>query len=1337
MFKTNKFTQLFTLSLTATLVGCGGSDNGDPAGPTAVLNPPPLVCNGDWIPNEAGTACIEPPPPIACPAPQIPNDTNDACIDPMPGITAGDNEAVLYYYREDGDYSDWKLHAWNNDACDAYTDDFLANITWEAGAVHTGEDAAYGAYWVLPLKDGYGECANFIIHKGNEKDPNDNDQVLALTGDRWAFAISGIGLFDAPILAANVPAPISGMSGHFIDEDTIVWNVQADMVKLAHSATAAMQASDAIDMDSAVTLTATELSEAQKALVPHLADWYAYTHDADTAAVKSLMTSQLVIAAVDSDNKVTSASYVQAAKVLDDLYTKGDNDADEAKLGTIFNEDGTITTAAWAPTAQNMMLKLYNADKMLVDSYQMTLDMNTGIWSYTLDASADRHYYRYEVTVYHPATKQIETTEATDPYSVSVSTNGRYTQIVNLDDADLKPAGWDDRVSPTIESLESAVIYEGHVRDFSVMDMSVDADKRGKYLAFAQSESKGMMHLKSLAEAGVTHFHLLPLNDMGTVNEDMSARVELTDTVGDLCALNSSAPVCGVESDSAVLKDVMASYDASTDAAQALAQSMRGLDGFNWGYDPHHFNVPEGSYASNAEGAARILETRAMIKGLNDAGLRTALDVVYNHTTSSALFDNSVFDKLVPGYYHRYNEVNGNIERSTCCENTASEHKMMDKFVIDSLVLWADAYGFDSFRFDIMGQMPKQLLLDSRAAVQAIDPDTYFYGEGWNFGEVASDRLFEQATQNNLAGTEIGTFNDRPRDTTRDGALFQESVNLNNQDHIRLGLAGTLKNYVLQDNNGNAKPGSSFAQASYGEDPADIINYVSKHDGRTLWDQLQLGLPDGMTLANRVRAQNIAATIPLMSQGIPFFQLGGEMLRSKSMDRNSYDAGDWFNAVDYDMNSSNWNVGLPLAGDNQGDWERIGQLIANAETAPTASEIQFASAVFKEMLMIRKASPLFKLGTEAEVMARVGFHNTGSGQTPGLIVMSIDDGIGQPDLDSANDAIVVVINGTNNAQSQTINTASGFELHSVQMNSADATVRTAMFEQGTGNGTFTVPALTTAVFVKPQGESQGEGLKVNPNEVAPPYGDTPIYVRGLNGNWDPGYEMTYDGAGKYSYSMVLSAGDYEFKIASQDWSTVNLGWDNVDIAMDSVTITGNNTGDNMMFSLTEEANYTFTIDANNTERPTISITMANMLIDCAALPTMDGYPFSVAGDSGKLFVRGSHSEWGPDEQFALNYKGENRYQAVANFEGDFQFKLASDDGSWTTQLFAANDDGAINTAPLQLDNAYSITYGNSGTDNNQSSLPAGKYSFMLTLNEENPAEGNNVGTLMIQQCKAD
>lgn len=1337
--------KLLAVTLTAILSGCGGSSSGSTPTPTPpVVNvPPPLVCTAPEVPNTAGDACITPEPepeptpdPIQCEAPLIPNDSGDACTNPLPGVTLTDNQAVVYYYRADGNYADWKLHAWNNETCDAYTEELIASITWENGAATAGVDDNYGAYYLLPLKEGFGDCGNFIIHNGGEKDPDDNDQVLPLTAERWGFVLSGIGHFAEPTLpSVDLAVTVTGAAAHWIDEKTLLLNTNSATasVKLLHSATADLGEldGDSFNADNSVTLQSATLTAEQKTLVPHLQDWSAYTHSLTTTQVKALLTEQLAVATLNSDNQVLSGTFVQAAKVLDDLYTSGTNDADEATLGTSYQPDGSITTTVWAPTAQSVKLKLYAADKTLTATENMALNSQTGVWGVNVDASNNRGFYRYEVTAYHPLSKNVETVEATDPYSVSLSTNGRYTQFVNLNDEDLKPTGWTGHAVPVIENLEDAVIYEGHIRDFSAWDESTSAANRGKYLAFTEQNSKPVQHLKSLVAAGLTHFHMLPVNDIGTINEDTSQRVELTDTVADLCNINSSAPVCGVENDTTVLLDVMKNYDASTTDGQALVEALRNVDGFNWGYDPHHFTAPEGSYATNAEGVSRIIEMRSMIQALHQMGLRTALDVVYNHTTSSGLNDNSVFDKIVPGYYHRYNEISGVIERSTCCENTASEHRMFGKFVIDSLVVWAKHYGFDSFRFDIMGHMPKQLLLDARAAVQQVDADNYFYGEGWNWGEVVSGRLFEQATQTNLNNTEIGTFNDRPRDTIREGSLFQSTVDLTNMDHIRLGLAGTLKEFVMEDEHGSAKKGSSFAQSSYADDPADIINYVSKHDNRTLWDELQYGLPEGMTLNNRVRAQNIAATIPLLSQGIPFFQLGGDMLRSKSLDRNSYDAGDWFNRVDYTMTSNNWNTGLPLAQDNQDRWEQISGMISTLDAAPTKTDIQFAAGVFNEFMTIRSQSKLFRLTTGDDVINRVGFHNTGTEQTPGLIVMSIDDGTGLVDLDPANDAIVVVINGSNTAQTHTVNTAAGFELHSIQQNSADATVKTAAFAQGDGEGSFTVPAMTTAVFVKPQGDAQGAGLSANPNLVPVPFGDTEIFLRGIN-TWDAVNQMSYDGEGIYSFTTSLTAGSYEFKIADADWASVNLGFNEVTFSADSIEAT--EVGGNIAITLDSFASYKFSIDASSTT-PVVTVSIANQIIACNALTDVaDEYPLTVAG-GGQLFVRGSHSGWGADAAYVLNYKGENRYQAVAQFDGDMQFKLASDDGSWTTQLWAVNGEGnGIETANLTLDTSHTVALGGAGTENNQTSLSAGTYSFLLTLNDADPAASMDVGSLVIQQC---
>ncbi len=1344
MTKTPPIKKATTLAFTlaALLSGCGGSSSGSSTTPPVVVTPDPppapLICNAPEVLNEAGTACETPAPTaIQCDLPLIPNEANDTCVNPAPTLAAADNQAVLYYYRADGNYQDWKIHAWNNDTCDAYSEDFVASITWDDGAANAAVDDNYGAYWVLPLKDGFGDCANFILHNGDQKDPDDNDQTLALSANRWSFILSGIGSFAEPTLpTGDFAMQVEGAAAHWIDEKTLLVNTNSSTasVKLLHSANAGLNTLDAdsITADNSVMLQTATLTAAQKALVPHLQDWAAFTHTLSTSEVKALVKEQLVAATFNADEQLQSATYVQAAKVLDDLYTSGSNDADEAKLGTAYQPDGSINTTVWAPTAQAVKLSLYAADKTLISSEAMTLNSQTGIWSDNVASDLDRAYYRYEITAYHPLSKNIETIEATDPYSVSLSVNGRYSQFVNLSDADLKPAQWDNHAVPTVAELEDAVIYEGHVRDFSAWDESTSAANRGKYLAFTEQDSAPVQHLKSLVDAGLTHFHLLPVNDIGTVNEKAAERVELSDTVDELCNVNGSAPVCGVESGSAILLDVIKSYDPASTDTQALVEAMRNVDGFNWGYDPHHFNAPEGSFATNPEGVKRIIEMRTMIQSLHQMGLRTVLDVVYNHTTSSGLFDNSVFDKIVPGYYHRYNEISGLIERSTCCENTASEHRMFAKFVTDSLVLWTKEYGFDGFRFDIMGHMPKQLLLDARTAVQQVDADNYFYGEGWNWGEVVSGRLFEQATQENLNNTEIGTFNDRPRDTIREGALFKSAVDLTNIDHIRLGLAGTLKEFVMIDEHGTAKQGSSYAQSSYADDPADIINYVSKHDNRTLWDELQYALPATMSLSDRVRAQNIAATIPLISQGIPFFQLGGDMLRSKSLDRNSYDSGDWFNRVDYTMNTNNWNTGLPLGQDNQQQWDEISGMIANLDSTPAKSDIQLASNVFKELMSIRSNSKLFRLTTGDAVKTRIGFHNTGPQQTPGLIVMSIDDGLGLTDLDPANDAVVVVINGTDITQTHTINTAAGFELHSVQQNSQDAVVKTSSFAQGNGNGSFSVPALTTAVFVKPQGETQGTGLAADPNLVPVPFGDTQIYLRGIN-TWDPVNLMEYDGNGIYSFTTTLTAGLYSFKIADADWNAVNLGFAQVTFAADSIPATAE--GENIAITLDTFASYKFSIDAS-ADTPVVSVSVANQIIACDALTdSSDAYPLSVAG-GGQLYIRGSHSGWGPDSAYAFNYKGENRYQAVATFDGDMQFKLASDDDNWTTQLWAVNGEGtAIETANLALDEVRTVALGNAGTENNQTSLSSGTYSFLLTLNEANPDASMDVGRLVIQQCE--
>ncbi|SHG90857.1 pullulanase-type alpha-1,6-glucosidase [Ferrimonas marina] len=1275
----------------ALLWGCGdGAESGD------VL----LTCDAPNVPNAAGTQCVA-PEPIQCPAPSFPDDKNEQCIIgynpdlPTPVAVPGELEAVLYYNRPgepDSSYEGYRLHTWNNDECDAYAPPHDAT-DWANGHIHDGIDPTYGAYWILNLKEGYSDCANFIIHIGTEgsgKALGDFDAKMVLNQEderaqRMGFTFHGHPtVYEYPIDTLGVqPLKIDGAAAHWLDADTLVWNLDptaVSMFKLHHAKMADLEVlpePDRIVNGEVVALTPSELTDEQKARAPHLAEWPAYSTGLSAEQAKEVARGQLVMAAYNAEEVPVAATNVQIAKALDALYTFGEMDADEAQLGVMYDGD-SVSVSVWAPTAQSLMLNLYDADKNLSSSQAMTLDEMTGIWSYQGDASLDRQFYRFEVKVFHPVTGLIETIEATDPYSLSLSANGRYSQFVNLNDDDLKPDGWDGHAVPTVMNTADAVILEGHVRDFSIRDESTPEAVRGTYLAFAETGTAPVMHLQAMAEAGVTHFHVLPVTDMATVNEERSERVEITDTLGMLCErIDNAAAACLTEDHGATIESLLADFLPGSADAQALVDALRGLDGFNWGYDPQHFFAPEGSYASDPDGVARILELRAMNQALHEMGLRVVLDVVYNHTASSGLWDNSVLDKLVPGYYHRYDEESGEIWRSTCCENTATEHRMMDKLMSDSLVLLAQQYGYDGFRFDIMGHIPKPSLLAARDAVQMVDADNFFYGEGWNFGDdVVNDRLFEQGTQANMAGSEIGTFNDRIREAVRQGRLFAEEESnerLQDQDTLRLSMAGNLQNYVLKDFNGNSATGASFSwngqPTGYTLSPVDAINYVSKHDNETLWDQLQYSHPVGRSLEDRVRIHHLSATLPLLSQGIPFFQLGVDLLRSKSMDRDSYDAGDWYNYVDFTKETNNWNVGLPSADKNQDNWETIAGIALNPSAQASMSEIDFAATLFQEMLSIRRDTPLLRLDSEEAIIARLGFHNVGKRQTQGLIVMSLDDGIGLADLDPMADALVVMVNASGSEQSHTIPTAEGFVLHPTLAASLDTRVQGSSFSAGEGEGTFTVPAYTSAVFIKPQQGEQGTGLAATATVGAPdvvPYGSTEVFVRGGMNDWGEVDRFEYVGDGEYRIAIALTAGDYEFKVASADWSTVDFGGlsDGEADVEEGTDEALTRSGANLRFSPAMDATYVFSLDASDSENPVLVVYNEEPFV---------GTP---------VYLRGSLNGWSTDNELA--YLGGGIYRVdVALTAGDYEFKVASED--WATVDYgSAESDPAVTEGQEEL-----------------------------------------------------
>jgi len=317
----------------------------------------------------------------------------------------------------------------------------------------------------------------------------------------------------------------------------------------------------------------------------------------------------------------------------------------------------------------------------------------------------------------------------------------------------------------------------------------------------------------------------------------------------------------------------------------------------------------------------------------------------------------------------------------------------------------------------------------------------------------------------------------QPNDHNHGSKTAQERALAASKDHIQVGMAANLRDFVLTNCDGQEVKGSEVctfggSPVGYALSPTETVNYVSAHDNETLFDIVSLKTPIEMSIDERCRLNHLATSIIALSQGIPFFHSGDEMLRSKSLDRDSYNSGDWFNRLDFSYNSNNWGVGLPPKGKNEKNWPLIKPRLANPSFKPQSTHILSAVENFLNVLQIRYSSPLFRLWTANAIQQRVRFHNTGPSWIPGVIVMSIEDGHegvpGLSQLDPIYSYIIVIINGCPTAVSFAIPTVRTrtFELHPVQVVSTDEIVRNSKYEALTG--CFTVPPRTTSVFVEPR-----------------------------------------------------------------------------------------------------------------------------------------------------------------------------------------------------------------------------------------------------------------------------
>jgi pullulanase len=991
-----------------------------------------------------------------------------------PPIPAG--AVRIHYYRPDSNFAGWTMWTWN-----ASTEN---QTNWCQTELNQAGTDSYGAYWDVTVNPAWGTPAGdlgFIIHNCalNIKDPGP-DMHLNIGVHNEAWVISG-----DPTVYTSQPTPAQLLNGVF-HEQQVYWldhqrlAIQQQYFKtdwtyyLNSSLTGGLElgSSSVTGGTSLQLVPGGALTTDELMRYPQLASYAVLQIPSGTqlSTIQQDLKGEVILSGVDSTNLLKYATGIQIAGVLDDLYYY------PGALGVVFNPSGNpapLQIKLWAPTAQKVLLQIFDQASDTTPTTVIPMQEANGVWSANGDMSWVGKYYLYSVQVYVPSDQSVDTNVTSDPYSIDIALNGTKSRITNLDDASTKPSGWDASNAPPLHSLGDMSIYELHIRDFSVADSTVPSAHRGMYEAFADLNSNGMKHLQNLAQAGLKAVHIMPSFHIASINEDKLTWL----TTGDLSI-----------------------YPPDGQQQQAAVAAIQSQDAYNWGYDPVHYMTPEGSYAVNPDN--RVLEYRTMVEGLHTAGLRVIQDVVFNHTSASGEGPNSNLDEVVPGYYHRL-DANGSLETGSCCADTASEHRMMEKLMIDTLVLSAKEYKIDGFRFDIMSfhfiynmQHIQQALAALTPANSGVDGSKiYLYGEGWNFGDTVNSQIGPNASQLNLYGYGIGTFNDRIRDGVRGGGpfsdervqgfasgLFTDSSTYTNStmaatdqriallqsaDWIRVGLTGNLRDYTFIDSSGTTVTGAQVnyngQPAGYTKTPIEAVNYCSVHDNQILFDAIQLKSSESDNIATRARRQVLAMSLIELGQGIPFFAGGDDMLRSKDMDQNSYDSGDWFNKIDWSGQSANWGIGLPIASQNGGQWPIMQPLLANPALTPQPANIASATAAFQEFLRIRYSSGLFRMSSLNDIQRNLAFLNTGQTQVPGLIVIKLDDNAGNY---NGFNHVLVVFNATATAQKISNPALQGmhYHLHPLQLSSSDAIVRQSDFNGQ--NGTVNVPALTTAVFVQ-------------------------------------------------------------------------------------------------------------------------------------------------------------------------------------------------------------------------------------------------------------------------------
>jgi pullulanase len=549
-------------------------------------------------------------------------------------------------------------------------------------------------------------------------------------------------------------------------------------------------------------------------------------------------------------------------------------------LGATYHPQST-TLKLWAPTSSKVEVALFEqAGSTSFSSTPMTCD-RYGIWSVTLPGNLDGKYYLYQIALPGADGGQPTVVQVNDPYARGCSANTGKTLI--YDPAKTNPDGWEQDQFVGLRNNVDAVLYEVHVRDFSI-NRNSGSSHRGKYLGLVETgtrtfegEKTGLDHL---VELGITHVHLLPVNDYAGGDERQPA-------------------------------------DEYT--------------WYNWGYDPMLYATPEGSYASEPDGTARQREFKQMVQTFHQHHIGVVVDVVFNHTASTGFQPFSIFDKIFPRYYYR-TDAAGHYANGTGCGNEfASERPMARKFIVDCVKYWMTEYHVDGFRFDLMGILDRETMLEVYREAKRINPNAILYGEGWDMEKMLPPKMM--MTQANLLGTGIAAFNDGIRDNIKGDASTG-----NARGYVQGAGApyGGLERFRLNLKGQSTGRGADSIEVA---SPNETINYASAHDDLCLWDKLLVStanVPENL----RINMAKLAAGLVLTAQGVPFIHAGDEFLRSKNRVSNSYKDND------PQVNPINWSL---------------------------KTQHQDVFRYYRGLIALRRAHPAFRLSDKAAVNRALDF----------------------------------------------------------------------------------------------------------------------------------------------------------------------------------------------------------------------------------------------------------------------------------------------------------------------------------------------------------------------------